>query len=63
MAKALPAAKKTVDAKPPEKGEGPPEATDTWWNDSRSGLRMMFRSMPPKGHRPIVYIDVKRGDD
>ncbi len=63
MAKALPTAKKTVDAKPPEKGKGPPEATDTWWNDSKAGLRVMFRSMPPKGHRPVVYIDIKRGDD
>jgi hypothetical protein len=59
MAKALPGAKMTKEKQKPEAGKGPPEAVDTWWSAPRN-IQIMFRSVPPKGHRPILYIDVKR---
>lgn len=59
IARTLPGAKITQDKQKPADGKGPPDALDTWWTGSK-GLSVMFRTLPPKGHRPVVYIDIKR---
>jgi hypothetical protein len=58
MARNLPNAKMTKNKQKPENGKGPPDALDTVWKGGK--LSVMFRSVPPKGHRPVVYIDIKR---
>jgi hypothetical protein len=59
MAKNLPNAKMTRNKQKPADGKGPPDALDTWWTGGKN-LSVMFRTVPPKGHRPVVYIDIKR---
>ncbi len=61
ISRTMPGAKITRDKKKPEDGKGPPDALDTWWTGGKN-LSVMFRTVPPKGHRPVIYIDVKRGD-
>jgi hypothetical protein len=59
IAKTLPGAKMTRNRQKPADSNGPPDALETWWTSGRN-LSVMFRTVPPKGHRPVIYIDIKR---
>lgn len=59
IAKTLPGAKMTRDKQKSVDAKGPADSLETWWTSGKK-LSVMFRTVPPKGHRPVIYIDVKR---